>query len=503
MSSEEAREQDRSRRGSAAAHKKATRLRRERRRRKRLERQLRELRREAANREPKVRPRLYGLTPELEAAVARAIAERRGRRLYRLVRPLHPADFADLIERHSGEDRRLLVTIVGRYFDPDILRELDETVRESVIEYLDDEVLAHSVVALASDDAVDVIGELDREDRQLVLEAFPHSERLQLEQGLAYDDDSAGRLMQREHVSVPLEWTVGQTIDFLRTGGDLPEDFYDLFVVDDDGRPLGRLALSHLLRSKRPVLVADIMDPALHMIPVDTDQEEIALLFRQYGLVSAPVVHPDGRLAGMITVDDVVEVIDEEAEEDLMRLGGVVEDDLHGGLLDTSRSRFSWLAVNLCTAILASIVIGLFESSIEKMVALAVLMPIVASMGGNAGTQSLTVAVRALAMRELTATNATKFILKETTVGSLNGLAFAVIAGAVSWFWFGDGRIALILGAAMIVNLVVAGVMGALIPIGLDRFRLDPAIASTVFLTTVTDVVGFMSFLGLAAFFLL
>ena len=495
--------QDRARVRKAAAHKRINKLRRERRRRKKLERQLKALQREAARGEPAARARLYGLTPELEEAVSRAIAERKGRRLYRLIRPLHPADFADLIERHSGEDRRLLVTIVGRYFDPEVLRELDDTVRESVVAYLDDEILANSVASLASDDAVDVIGELDHQDRELVLGAFPERERALLEQGLSYGEGSAGRLMQREHVAVPLGWTVGQTIDFLRTSASLPDDFHHLFVVDAAGRPIGTLALSHLLRSKRPVLVADIVDPTLHLVPVDTDQEEVALLFRQYGLVSAPVVDAAGRLAGVITIDDVVTVIDEEAEEDLLRLGGVAGDDLHGGLLDTSGSRFSWLAINLGTAILASIVIGLFEASIEKLVALAILMPIVASMGGNAGTQSLTVAVRALAMRELTATNATGFILKETTVGSMNGVAFAVIAGAVSWLWFGDERIALVLGAAMIVNLVVAGFVGAVIPIGLERMRLDPAIASTVFLTTVTDVVGFMSFLGLAAFFLL
>ena len=446
--------------------------------------------------------KLYGLTPEIEQAVARAIEEENGRRLYRLIRPLHPADFADLIERYSGENRRLLVTVVGRFFDPEILIELDETVREEIIPYLGDEILAKAVASLPSDDAVEVLGELDEDDQERVLQAIPERDRILVAEGLAYAEESAGRLMQREIVSVPRHWTVGQTIDYLRTVRDLPDDFYDIFVTDAERRPLGKMALSHLLRSKRPVLVADIMEERFHNVLVHMDQEDVAMLFRQYALVSAPVVDEQGILVGMITVDDVVDVIDEEAEEDLMRLGGVAEDDLHGGLMETTRSRFSWLAVNLLTAILASAVIGAFGATIEKMVALAVLMPIVASMGGNAGTQSLTVAVRALAMRELTATNAMKFVLKETTVGSLNGIAFALLAGVVSWAWFGDLQIALLLATAMVINLVVAGFCGTMIPIGLERLKLDPAIASPVFLTTVTDVVGFFAFLGLAAYFL-
>ena len=447
--------------------------------------------------------KLYGLTPEVERAVARAIDEGNGRRLYRLIRPLHPADFADLIERSSGPERRLLVTVVGRFFDPDILAELDETVREEIIPYLGDDILAQAVAALPSDDAVEVLGELDEAGQARVLRAIPERDRVLVEEGLSYEDESAGRLMQRETVAVPQHWTVGQTIDFLRTHQELPNDFYDLFVIDPERRPLGKLALSRLLRAKRPVLVADIMEARFHRILVHMDQEDVAMLFRQYGLVSAPVVDEDDILIGMITVDDVVDVIDEEAEEDLMRLAGVAEDDLHGGLVATTRSRFSWLAVNLVTAIVASGVIGAFETTIEKMVALAVLMPIVASMGGNAGTQSLTVAVRALAMRELTATNAAKFVIKETTVGSLNGVAFALLAGIVSWIWFGDPQIAAVLAMAMVINLVVAGFCGTMIPIGLDRMKLDPAIASTVFLTTVTDVVGFFAFLGLASYFLI
>jgi magnesium transporter len=468
----------------------------------RLKQRIRDLEAEVEEFQANEDIKLYGLTPEVEQAVSRAIEEENGRRLYRLIRPLHPADFADLIERYSGDDRRLLVTVVGRFFDPDILTELDETVREEIIPYLGDEILAKAVAALSSDDAVEVLGELDEVDQERVLQAIPERDRVLVEEGLAYADDSAGRLMQREIVSVPRHWTVGQTIDYLRTVKDLPDDFYDIFVTDSERRPLGKMALSHMLRSKRPVLVSDIMAARFHSVLVHMDQEDVAMLFRQYALVSAPVVDEEGILVGMITVDDVVDVIDEEAEEDLMRLGGVNEDDLHGGLLATTRSRFSWLAINLVTAIIASGVIGAFETTIEKMVALAVLMPIVASMGGNAGTQSLTVAVRALAMRELSATNAAKFVIKETSVGSLNGVAFAFLAGAATWAWFGDYQIAVVLAIAMVINLVVAGFCGTMIPIGLEKLRLDPAIASTVFLTTVTDVVGFFTFLGLAAVFL-
>ena len=304
-------------------------------------------------------------------------------------------------------------------------------------------------------------------------------------------------------VTVPQHWTVGQTIDFMRTTEHLPNNFYDIFVVDPAHHPLGKLSLSHLMRSKRPVRVVEIMRKDFHKVPLVMDQEDVAMMFRKYGLVSAPVVDADERLIGMITVDDVVEVMNEEAEEDILRLGGVANDDLHGGLFSTTRSRFSWLAVNLVTAIVASGVIGAFETTIEKIVALAVLMPIVASMGGNAGTQTLTVAVRALSMRELSSTNAFKFVMKEMTVGSLNGIMFALIAALVCWAWFGDSKIAVVMASAMVINLFVAGLSGTLIPITLERFKIDPAVASTVFLTTVTDVVGFFTFLGLAALFLI
>ncbi|WP_420404108.1 magnesium transporter [Nisaea sp.] len=481
----------------------AEKARRAKRKQKKLKRRIRHLEQELAVYDSVAASKLYGLTPELERAVAQALSEDNPRQLYRLVRPLHAADHADLIERYSGKARERLVTVLGRYFDPETLTYLDDRVREEVIPLLDEEVLRAAFQKLESDDAVEILGELDEEDQARLLDALPERDRAIVEEGLTYEEESAGRLMQRELVTVPEHWTVGQTIDFLRTNAALPNSFYDIFVVDPARRPLGKLSLSRLLRSKRPVLVEDIMQTDFHQVPVVMDQEDVALLFRQYGLVSAPVVDANDRLLGMITVDDVVDVMNEEAEEDILRLGGVANDDLHGSLFSTTRSRFSWLAVNLVTAVVASGVIGAFETTIEKIVALAVLMPIVASMGGNAGTQTLTVAVRAISMRELSSTNALKFVLKEMTVGSLNGVMFALIAAGVCWAWFGDAKIAAVMASAMVINLFVAGLSGTLIPITLERLKVDPAVASTVFLTTVTDVVGFFTFLGLAALFLM
>lgn len=481
----------------------AQKARRAKRKQKKLKRRIRHLEQELAVYDSVAASKLYGLTPELERAVAQALSEDNPRQLYRLVRPLHAADHADLIERYSGRARERLVTVLGRYFDPETLTYLDDLVREEVIPLLDEEVLTNAVQELESDDAVEILGELDEDEQARLLEALPESERAIVEEGLNYEEETAGRLMQRELVTVPEHWTVGQTIDFLRTNAALPNSFYDIFVIDPARRPLGKLSLSRMLRSKRPVLVKDIMLKDFHKVPVVMDQEDVAMLFRQYGLVSAPVVDANDRLLGMITVDDVVEVMNEEAEEDILRLGGVANDDLHGGLLNTTKSRFSWLAVNLVTAVLASGVIGAFETTIDKIVALAILMPIVASMGGNAGTQTLTVAVRALSMRELSSTNAMKFVLKEMTVGSLNGIMFALIAAGVCWAWFGDWQIAAVMALAMVINLFVAGLSGTLIPITLERLKIDPAVASTVFLTTVTDVVGFFTFLGLAALFLI
>jgi magnesium transporter len=445
----------------------------------------------------------YVLTDEFVYEVEDALEAEDAQRVAELVEPLHVADLADLLEYLTRDERHRTVEILGAGLEPEVLAYLDPAVREEVIEQLGPRGLARALSALDSDDAVEIFEDLDEEFQSRILATLPRAYRTLLEESLSYPEDSAGRLMQRETIAVPSAWTVGETIDYMRESEDLPDDFYDLFIVNPKHRPIGAIPLSRVLRSRRPVRLTEIMDTDLHILPVEMDQEDVAYQFRQYGLVSAPVVDEAGRLVGAITVDDVVHVIDEEAEDDLMKLGGVTETDLYSAALDTAKARFSWLVVNLFTAILASIVIGLFQSSIEKAVALAVLMPIVASMGGNAGTQTLTVAVRSIAMKDLTAANALRFVGKEVLVGSFNAVTFAVLTGTVAWLWFDSPGLGLLMAAAMIVNLLVASLSGTLIPLGLERMGVDPAIASSVFLTTVTDVVGFLAFLGLAALFLL
>ena len=425
-----------------------------------------------------------------------------------LCAPLHYTDVADLLEWLSTADRLRLLDVLGDDLDADALTELDDNVRDEIIEYWGLDNIVRAVTNLDSDDAVDFIEDLKEEEQRKVLDAIPAENRTFIVDSLKYPDDSAGRLMQRELVSVPAFWTVGKTIDFMRQSADddadsMPEAFYDIYVVDPTHKPVGAVGLSSLLRARRPVKVTDIMWEEMHIVPVATDQEDVAYLFRQRDLVSAPVVDDGGRLVGAITIDDIVDVIDDEHEEDMMLLAGVGEDDLYDATLDTMRSRFIWLTVNLLTAVLASAVISLFAATIEQIVALAVLMPIVASMGGNAGTQTLTVAVRGLATKELTATNASRVIVKELLVGTINGVLFAVIAGSVAWLWFDDLGLGMVIGLAMIVNMTVAGLAGTSVPIMLERAGIDPAIASSVFVTTVTDVVGFFAFLGLAALILL
>ena len=446
---------------------------------------------------------VYGLKPELVRAITEALDEDRREDVRTLALPLHYSDAADLLEHLGPDQRRQLVALLGNDFEPEILTELDEAVRDEVIEQLGFASLATMVGELDSDDAVYLVDQLDPDERKRILDALPPEDRTIIEQGLAYPEYSAGRLMQRELVAVPAYWTVGETIDHLRDGKAVPDEFYDIFVVDPRHRPVGRVGLARLLRSKRPVRLRDLVESDVRAIPATTDQEEVAFVFRQHNLVSAPVIDSVGRLIGSITVDDVVDVIDEEAADDMLGLAGVTETDLYRAVKDTTRARSRWLFLNLGTAFFAAAVIGLFQEAIERVVALAVLMPIVASMGGNAGTQTLAVAVRALAMKELTPANAWRVIGKEALVGLSNGMIFAVLAGGVAAIWFASPTIGLVIGAAMMVNMLVAGLAGTMIPLTLERLGADPAVASSVFLTTFTDSIGFFAFLGLATLFLL
>ena len=446
---------------------------------------------------------LLGLNPDVIRDAIVALDSEDGAAILEILAPLHPAEVADLIEMLDGPMRTQLVELLRTNFDPVVLAELDETVRDEVAEQLGTETLANAIAALDSDDALSLISTLEETKQRRVLHAISNALRSILEEGLAFPEDSAGRLMQREFVAVPTFWKVGKVIDFLRESDDLPDDFYDVFVVDPRHRLIGYVALNRILRTKRPVPVRDIMVHDFVSVPVEMDQEEVAYVFSQQDLVSAPVVDDSDRLIGVITIDDIVDVIHQEAEEDIMRLGGVQGDDLYAAVIDTGKSRFTWLFVNLLTAIVASIVIGLFQGTIEQVVMLAVLMPIAASMGGNAGTQTLTVAVRALAMKELTPANALRVLSKEVLVGTFNGLLFAVIIGVIAWIWSGNIGIGVVMAVAMVITLLVAGLAGAAIPLGLSRTRFDPAIASGVFLTTITDVVAFLAFLGLGAWFLI
>ncbi len=446
---------------------------------------------------------LYGLTSSLVRAVAAALDAGDDGRVRDLIAPLHQADLADLIERFKPDERQQLIAAAGAMFTGEVLAELEHDVRDDVIERLDTGEVAAAISELDTDDAVAVIEDLDAPQQQEILQAIPDEERVALEEGLTYPENSAGRLMQREVLSLPSFWTVGQTIEFMREATDLPEEFYKIFVVDPRHTPIGTVRLNRLLRTRRPVRLQDIMLTDLKIIPAATDQEEVAYVFEQYDLISAPVVTASGRLIGVVTVDDVVDVIHEEAEEDLMRLHGVAEPDIYRAALQTAWGRFTWLLVNLGTAIIASIVIYQFDGTIDQMVALAVLMPIVASMGGNAGTQTMTVAVRAIATKDLIQSNVLRVLGKEFIVGGINGVVFAVLAGAAAGLWYQNLPLGLVIGGAMIINMLVAGLFGLAIPVTLWRLKIDPATAAGVLLTTVTDVIGFLAFLGLAGLFLL
>jgi len=446
---------------------------------------------------------LLEVSPETVRRVEALLAEGRTEELRALLASLSAAGQATVLEQVTDPERDALVALLKGELDPEAIVELDETVRDEVLERLDSKDIAAVAHELETDDAATLLEDLPEAERREVLAELPVDERVEIEAQLAYPEDSAARLMQRSLVKVPDRWTVGEVIDHCREASDLPDDVYDLFVVDADGRLAGTVKLGRMLRTKRPVPILDLVDPDIQSIPAGATRAEVARLFRDRDLVSCPVVNGERRLMGVIMIDDVVDVIDEEAGADILQLGGVGHDDMHASPVRTATMRAWWLTVNLATAIAASFVIGQFEGSIEKIVALAVLMPIVASMGGNAGTQTVTVAVRALAMGELTAANALRFVAKEATVGGLNGLLFAAIMAVAVVAWYGDWRLGAVIAAAMVCNLVAAALAGTLIPIWLQRAGIDPAVSSTVFLTMVTDVVGFLAFLGLATWFLL
>ena len=446
---------------------------------------------------------LYGPSEELLENISAALAEGDIPQVEALIEDLHPADVADLIEHLEPDERRLFVDITRHVIEAETISHLDETVRDEVVEQLGPQAVAEVVGELDTDDAVELLEDLEPEQQREVLESMPAAERVLLQQSLTFPEDSAGRLMQRELVAVPSHWTVGETIDFLRNAKDLPDDFYDLFVVDPAHRPVGSVPLSRVLRSPRATKLTDIMETELRLVPADTDQEAVAYLFRQYALVSAPVVDDAGRLIGVVTVDDVVRVIDEEAEEDLMKIVGASDTDFHAAPHVIAWQRVRWLVVTLINTMIAATVISQFQETIENLVALAVLMPIVAAMGGNAGVQVITVTVRALATRDITPqSNVLRIVGKELMVGFLNALVFAAILGLVATIWFGDVELGLVLAAALIFNMVWAGFAGTLIPLAMDRLGFDPAIGAGPFLTTTTDVLGFFSFLGLATLFL-
>jgi magnesium transporter len=436
---------------------------------------------------------------EFVEQIARAIAAADTPLLREIVAELHEADLGDLIEALEPDDRVKLVEMTGADFDFSALNEVDDTVREEILEELEPETVAEGVRELESDDAVELLEGLDEEDQEEILEKLPASERDALERSLEYPENSAGRRMQTEFIAVPPDWTVGQAIDYMRETADLPQRFYEIYAVDAAQHWQGAVSLDVLLRARRPVPLAELIDEDRRRISVMDDQEEVARLFGKYNLVAAPVVDTANRLVGVITIDDVVDVIEEEADEDLKALGGVTSDEeLSDNVWTIARGRFNWLLVNLATAFLASSVLGLFEGQLEQMVALAVLAPIVASQGGNAATQTMTVAVRALATRELGSNNAFRVVLREGLVGLVNGLAFAVITGIAAFAWFKIPALGVVIGLAMVCNLVAGALGGILIPMVLERVRADPAVASGTFVTTITDVVGFFSFLGIA-----
>jgi magnesium transporter len=446
----------------------------------------------------------YALDNVAVDAVLSAVSQNAQSRLIDLLEPLHPADIADLLEQISDKERENLIALWGDKFDPEVLIEVDHGVRDDLIEMIPTPVLGDAVKEMETDEIVYVVEDLDAPEQEKILDALDEADRAAVLSSLQFPEDSAGRMMQRELVMAPPHWTVGDTIDFMRQTENLPDEFYDIIIADPRMIPVGMVPLSKLMANTRETRISTLMEEDFRTIPATQSREDVGYAFAQYHLVSAPVVDDVGRLVGTITIDDAVEAMEEESREDMMQLAGVgKEEELSDSVLETARQRFPWLLVNLITAVIASIVISLFSETINAIVALAILMPIVASMGGNGGTQSLTVAVRAIATRDLTAANAWRIVGRETLVGLMNGAAFAIIIGIIGYFWFGSPLLGIVLAVAMVINMVVAGLAGILIPLWLDRLGVDPALASGAFVTTVTDIVGFFAFLGLAALLLL
>jgi len=427
------------------------------------------------------------------------IATADARQLRDIAADLHASDLGDVLGALSAEERIALVRLLGDTFDYSVLTEIDESIRLELIDLIPNAEIARGVAELDSDDAVFILEDLDEPDREEILARMPAFDRLSLKRSLDFPEESAGRRMQTEFIAIPPFWSVGQTIDYLRTEADLPDEFYQIYVVDPGYNLQGTIPLDRILRAKRPTRIEKIMNTNVIEVEATEDQEEAARVFERYDLVEVAVVDEGGRLVGVLTIDDIVDIIQYEADEDIRALAGVGDEEISDSVFDTVRSRVTWLLVNLVTAILASGVIGLFDVPISKMVALAVLMPIVASMGGNAGTQTMTVTVRAIAARDLDQFNIARLVGREALVGVVNGVVFALIMGAVAAVWFANFQLGLVIGIAMIVNMFAAGIAGILIPITLNRLKIDPAVASSAFVTTVTDVIGFLAFLGLAA----
>lgn len=447
----------------------------------------------------------YVLTAGFVEKVVDAADDGDGMRLRSLLEDLHPADVADLMGFLTAEHRAVVVLWLPPELLAETLPELDDGIREEVLERVPNATLAEALQELDSDDAAAVVEDLEDDQREKVLAAMPAPERAAIENSLGYAEDTAGRLMQREVMAAPLFWTVGDTIDHVRAQGeDLPELFFDIYVVDPLNRPVGGIPISGLLRAARSVRLADLMEP-VNGIAADTDQEEVAYVFEKYHLISAPVIDAAGRLVGQITVDDIVNIIQEENREDILRLAGVSDEDRGSSVTEIVRSRVPWLGINLFTAVIGASVIGVFEGTIQQIVALAVLMPIVSAIGGNAGTQALTVTVRALATRELNSSNAPRTFMRELVVGLANGLILAPLIGLATAVWFRDENwmIGVVIGAAMVLNLLVAATIGVLTPITLSKLKFDPAVSSAVFVTATTDFFGFLIFLGLATLVLL